>query len=327
VRYNGANSQYQITGQAGGTWYYRVRASNAAGYGAWSNSESVSVIPAAPVLQAIDNPDRDGEYLVDWNSATGATSYHLEEDDNPDFISPTVLYTGGDSQYQVSEQEIGRWYYRVRAGNAGGDSPWSNTQVVGVAPAAPVLNSIDNPEGDGEYLVDWDEVAEATSYVLEEDDNPDFTSPVMRYTGTGSQYQAHGQESGLWYYRVQAIAAGGGGLWSNIEMVGVVPAAPVLLPIGAPDGDRSYLVEWMDVSGATGYKLEEDDTPDFSSPITRYEGPVTQIEVAGQPAGTWYYRVRAYNSAGNGPWSATQSAALSFRVLLPLLLRASGGGQ
>jgi hypothetical protein len=82
----------------------------------------------------------------------------------------------------------------------------------------------------------------------------------------------------------------------------------------------------MDVSGATGYELEEDDNPDFSSATTRYEGPATQIEVVGQPGGRWYYRVRAYNSVGNGAWSATQSVALPFRVWLPLLLRASAGG-
>ena len=57
------------------------------------------------------------EYLVDWSDVTGAASYWVEEDDNAAFSSPTVRYSGVDSQFQVSAQGTGLWYYRVRAIN------------------------------------------------------------------------------------------------------------------------------------------------------------------------------------------------------------------
>ena len=98
----------------------------------WSNTEWVGVIPAAPILAAIENEDGNGWYLVDWADVTGATSYELQEDDNPDFTSPTVRYNGPNSQYDVYGQDIGQWYYRVRASNAGGDSPWSSAEWVDV---------------------------------------------------------------------------------------------------------------------------------------------------------------------------------------------------
>jgi hypothetical protein len=94
----------------------------------------VSVIPNAPVLSPIDNPDNNGHFLVDWSDVLGSANYRLEEDDNESFSSPTVRYEGAVSQYQVISQPAGTWYYRVLASNAGGDSPWSNTQSVVVIP-------------------------------------------------------------------------------------------------------------------------------------------------------------------------------------------------
>jgi len=331
ILYCGASSRYQVYGQRTGRWYYRVRASNAGGNGPWSNIESVGVVPAAPVLADIENDDADGEYLVDWSDVAGATSYWVEEDDNPTFHSPIVRYNGVDSQFLVSGQGTGVWYYRVRAVNAGGDGPWSNSEFVTVGPAGPVLYDINNPDGDGEYVVDWSDVTGATSYQLEEDDNCEFSSPTVRYAGTNSQYHVTGQEPGLWFYRVRAYNADGPGLWSNMRWAGVLPAAPILPKIVNDDGDAAYLVDWSDVTGATYYELQEDDNPDFTSPTVRYVGLNSQYQVYGQGAGLWYYRVRVTNAAGEGPWSSIEpvevkySVVLPYRIYLPVLLNSAGG--
>ena len=221
VRYTGPNSQFHIYGQESGTWYYRVLAINDYGESPWSNIESVSVIPAAPVLDPISNPDGDGEYIVDWNDVTGAMSYTLEEDNNSEFTSPTVIYIGVESQYQVSGQQGGFWYYRVLASNPAGDSPWSNIESVGVIPTAPELLAISNPDGDGDYLVDWTDVTSVTGYILEEDDNPSFDFPVIRYQGVDTEFEVLGQQDGVWYYRVRAYNAVGNSPWSNTQTVHV----------------------------------------------------------------------------------------------------------
>ena len=206
------------------------------------------------------------------------------------------------------------------------DSLWSNIESVNVAPASPVLFPISNPDGNGDYLVHWSDVTGATSYRLEEDDNPAFTTPTARYTGESSEFQIYGQEPGTWYYRVRASNAFGDSSWSNIEVVGVTPTAPVLLPISNPDGNGRYLVDWTGVTGATGYELEEDDNAGFDSPVSRYEGTDTQFEVTGQQVGVWHYRVRAYNSAGYGSWSEPQIVTVwvpSYQVYLPVVMRGS----
>jgi hypothetical protein len=270
----------------------------------------VNVLPAAPELLPISNPDGDGAYLVDWGDVERATTYELQESADPAFGAHTVRYNGGNSEFSVSGQQGGVWYYRVRASNAGGDGPWSNVESVGVIPDAPVLEPISNADGDGEYLVDWNDATGAASYELEADDNSEFSSPELVYDGANSQFQVSGQPTGRWYYRVRAGNTAGQSPWSNTESVGVVPDAPVLEPIENSDGDGAYLVAWNAVTGATRYRLEEDDNPEFESPTLRYAGVGTQFQVDIQPSGRWYYRVRASNLGGDSAWSNTESAGV-----------------
>jgi C1A family cysteine protease len=91
-------------------------------------------IPDVPVLHGISNPDGDGNYTVSWSPAARATSYTLEEDDNPAFSSPTTRYTGSGTSWTASSKPLGTYYYRVRASNSWGNSGWSNVESVSVQP-------------------------------------------------------------------------------------------------------------------------------------------------------------------------------------------------
>jgi len=177
--------------------------------------------PPVPVLQPIENPDGDGSYLVQWSQVPDAETYSLQESGTPDFAEPITRYAGPDLQVQVTDQPAGTWYYRVRASNSVGDSPWSAAQSTIVLPTPPELFPIDNPDADGDYLVDWSEVTSALTYTLEEDSTSGFPLPVVRYSGPDSQLLATGQPTGTWYYRVRASAAPGFGPWSNTESVQV----------------------------------------------------------------------------------------------------------
>jgi hypothetical protein len=121
--------QYNVTGQAGGTWHYRVRAYNWAGDSPWSGIRSTTVDPAPlepPEGLTIDNDDRNEVYLIDWNDVpTSPVTYTLEESRDRYFSNPAVVSTTNESEYHVTEQPGGTWYYRVRAAGAYGRSPWS----------------------------------------------------------------------------------------------------------------------------------------------------------------------------------------------------------
>jgi hypothetical protein len=226
--YTGPNTCFQVTGRTGGAWYYRVRAASSAGDSPWSDPQQVQVAPAAPALNPIDNTDGDGEYLVDWSDVSGAALYILHEDDNPDFTTPTEAYGGAASEHLVSGQTAGTWYYRVRGVAEPCQGPWSAVQSTTVSappPQAPTLSPISNADGDGSYLIDWSDVAGATNYSLEEDDNAAFASPTTRYSGANSQYGVTGQATGTWHYRVKASNANGDSAWSSGQSVTVQTSA------------------------------------------------------------------------------------------------------
>jgi len=150
VRYEGLDKQYRVTGQPGGTWYYRALAYNTAGDGAWSVTRSTTVYSGSlsrPILYSIDNSDGDGQYLVNWSSVSGATSYTLEESLGPYFDDPMTYYPGPATQFNVSGKSGGTWYYRVRALGSGGSSPWSDAQSANVTAWVYLPFVVDNFSG------------------------------------------------------------------------------------------------------------------------------------------------------------------------------------
>jgi len=150
VNSNTITCDFDLTGAATGQWNVVVTNLDAQS-GMLSNGFTVSApgggetfiylplvmrnwppVPDTPVLNAISNPDGDGNYTVSWNVANRADTYTLHEDDNASFSSPTTRYTGSGTSWNASDKPAGTHYYRVRATNSWGDSGWSNTQSVSV---------------------------------------------------------------------------------------------------------------------------------------------------------------------------------------------------
>jgi len=104
--------RYPVPGVRAGdrTVYYRC-GPPAPGEQRVSSSKTAGVIPPAPQLLAIDNPEKDGEYLVDWGDVP-APRVHAPGGRHSAFDSPTVRYnapTPSSSHYPGA----GRLYYRA----------------------------------------------------------------------------------------------------------------------------------------------------------------------------------------------------------------------
>jgi hypothetical protein len=104
-------------------------------------------IPDVPVLSAINNPDGDGNYTVNWGSVDLADTYTLQEDDSAAFSNPTTRYTGSGTSWDATGKAPGTYHYRVKASNAWGDSGWSNVESITV----PVPELEPCPAGTIEY--------------------------------------------------------------------------------------------------------------------------------------------------------------------------------
>ncbi len=64
TRYSGSSTSYSVSGQANGTWYYRVQGCNGYGCGAWSNTKSTVVSPGG--WQTIVSTDFEGTFPGSW---------------------------------------------------------------------------------------------------------------------------------------------------------------------------------------------------------------------------------------------------------------------
>jgi subtilisin family serine protease len=295
------------------------------GYGrinAWAAVQGITP-PSVPTLYAIQNTGGQDDFVVKWTAVSGATSYSLEENADPSFLQVGSMFSVTVPQYQVTNKEPGTtWYYRVRANNAQGNSAWSNVESTTVAPAAPVLEAIENTGNEDEYVVQWSATTGAISYTLGESNGSSCKSPTIRYKGAALQYQVTGQRGGTWYYCVRASNAGGdSGLSAVVSTTVTMPALepPKMAPIDNAGGDNAYVVEWSPVpTSPITYTLEQSGNPYFVGPTVVYSGTAVTHTVEGQPAGTWYYRVRAFGQDGKSPWSESESVTVGVAIFLPL---------
>jgi len=270
--------------------------------------------PPVPTLNNISNSDGDGNYTVSWSSSENATRYELQE--RYESNSWSLIYNGSNRQVNRSNRSPGLWDYRVRACHSGGCGNWSSIKNTTVKPEVPTLDPIDNPDGDGTYIVDWSDETAATSYDLQRQYEGGNWDTI--YTGATSQYSESGRGPGEWCYRVRASNAGGDSGWSNIRCTTVKPNAPTLNEIVNDNYAADYTVSWTSSTAADTYTLEEDDNPSFNSPVERCTTSNTQCSVTDQEKGIWYYRVRASNAGGDSGWSNEVSTAVgTFFSLAP----------
>lgn len=218
--FDGSATSKAFSNQAAGTYYYRVAAANDAGMSSFSAVKSVTVTttpvptpPATPTLKTITATN--GNYIVSWNSVTGATRYILQQSLTAAFGSPTVVFDGSGTSKQFTNQSPGTYYYRVAAANSAGTSAYSGIKSVTIAVtpptplAAPTLSATASA-----CTLQWNTVSGATNYILQEStDNFVTTNELQR--GSNTSYSLANHATGIFNYRVKAINATADGTWSN----------------------------------------------------------------------------------------------------------------
>ena len=183
-----------------------------------AGSTSVTA-PAAPTgLTA--TAASSSEIDLSWAASSGATSYKVER--SPDQATWTEIATGVTS---TTFQNTGlaastTYYYRVRATNSAGDSPYSNTASATTAapsvqpPAAPT-NLAATTVSFNKIDLSWAGAPGATSYKIERSTNGGAFVQIA--TGVaGTAYRDSGLSPNTTYtYRVRATNAGGDSAYSN----------------------------------------------------------------------------------------------------------------
>ncbi len=139
------------------TYYYRIRAANAAGASSYSATATVAtngggtVAPAAPSgLTAVGASS--SEISLNWiDNSNSELSFRIERSTSAAFTSPTVLVADSEATtyYDWGLTAGVIYYYRVRAENTAGVSAYSNTATSTTGSLASPLRLAATPVGVG----------------------------------------------------------------------------------------------------------------------------------------------------------------------------------
>ena len=102
----------------------------------------------------------------------------------------------------------------------------------------PTLNDPGKLNNDGNFTIDWSTSFRATEYILEEDNDNSFHTPMKIYNGSDLNYTIFDRKDDYYYYRIKARNNYTQSKWSNIEYIEVdrKPKAPSNLTITQING-------------------------------------------------------------------------------------------
>jgi hypothetical protein len=333
----------QVNNLIGNTHYYwRVRATNSAGTSDWSaiwNFRTTSATPDPPVLLAPANQAQNisTNPSVSWNATTGATTYNLQVSTNSAFTSPIVNLTGltATSRQLLALSNNSTFYWRVSATNQAGTGSWSmvwtfSTPTTTPPPPAPVLitpannavNQVLNP------IFSWNPSMGAVSYVLHVSTDVDFSTLVFNQSGilnTSLQVNNGLIANTRYYWKVRATGSLGSSTWSGVWTFTTMQTAPAPNLISPANNAINIIanptLSWIATAGASSYTLQVATTNTFTTGMFTNQSNLTATSrvVNGlAPGQTYYWRVRADNSAGASAWSSIWSFQVQALVVIPL---------
>ena len=304
---------------AGQTHTYAVKARNAAGLSPLSDTVTVTVPPAAPNLTGTPLTP-EGQVMLVWQdpSDDSITGYQILRGPDADSLAVIEEDTGSSATiYTDTSPPAGQTHtYAVKARNAAGLSPLSDTVTVTVPPAAPNLTGTPlTPEG--QVMLVWQDPSDdsITGYQILRGPDADSLAVIEEDTGSSATiYTDTSPPAGQTHtYAVKARNAAGLSPLSDTVTVTVPPAAPNLTgtPL-TPEGQ--VMLVWQDPSddSITGYQILRGPDADSLAVIEEDTGSSATIYTdTSPPAGqTHTYAVKARNAAGLSPLSNTVTATM-----------------
>jgi hypothetical protein len=210
----------------GQTYYWRVRCGHAADTSDWSNSWYFTTLYQLTTPVVLSSPVNTATGLsspvsLSWQTYAGAVFYEVQYDNNPSFTAPVTGTTVSTSQATAALAVGTTYYWKVRANNGSGYSPWSSVwsfSTVGLG--VPVLLSPTNG-ATGQLTtglsIDWTDVSAATFYEYEYGTDILFVSPApVAGTNTVSEASISGlSDNTTYYWRVRSSDGSNYSAWSS----------------------------------------------------------------------------------------------------------------
>ena len=255
-------------------------------------------VPSAPVVK-IGNSAASGKPQLTWRAMYGATSYRIYRSTSRG-SGYSLLGTTTATSYTNTGAKAGTtYYYRVKACNDAGLSPYSNVvsgqaKSVTPKPSAPVVK-IGNSASSGKPMLTWNAVSGATSYKVYRATSQNGTYSLLG-TVTTTSYTNTGAKAGVtYYYKVKAVNSAGESAYSNV-VSGKTTVTTLTMGHSATSGKPQ--LTWKAVSGAASYRVYRATTKNGAYTVINTTKALTYTNVGAALGTTYYYKVEALNAAG-----------------------------
>lgn len=316
-------SQYTLPSPlSDGLYYWRVRVRDNAGNENFSDTWNF-ILDTIPSEAPTGISPEDGLTLADntpvfkWYTVLGASRYHLQVDNDPDFGSP--IYDNSQLTENIDNFDLhpenslpdGVWYWRVSSLDPVGNAEWSPTYVfhVDTSPPAEAPTLLSPPDN---YFTNlrrpvfrWTAVSDPSgvTYTLEISNDASFSLNVQTIEGiSDNQYSLPSAlEDNTYFWRVRAVdSLGHMGPFSSSRSFTVdthVDKPSLLAPAnGSILSDPRVEFTWTPVTEELGavFTLEISAFSDFRTLARKISGLKTSnyTLLDELSEGTWYWRVR-----------------------------------
>jgi hypothetical protein len=255
------------------------------------------------------------------SASAGAARYQFQYDNNSNFASPT--FTSAElAVLSLTPPSItpGAYSWRVRAKDAAGNwSAWSAARAITVQPGVPLAPALIAPvnalvTNDTTPTFTWNAVTYGNTYQFVISNTTTFVVKLRSFTGAAGilSYTSTALPAGTYYWHARAVNVKSvAGPWSAVRSFTIdltPPAAPVLSkPATGAQVTGTPAFTWLAAATAVSYQFQYDDSAGFASPnYTSAELTTLTLTPPAMPAGSYSWRVRAKDAAGN--WSAWSTA-------------------
>jgi predicted phage tail protein len=208
------------------TYYFRVRATSAAGPSAYATAAPIAVpaVPTAPDAIATAVLPGGLSVRVTWNDRSNNEGiFQLQRATDSAFTAGVVTQSLAANTTTFDDTGLAAgttYFYRVRAVNAGGASPYSATASRATQAALGTPSGVTATRtAAGQIRIDWvDNASLETGFEIQRSTNSFFIGTT---TTTAAANATTSLITGLtagttYYFRVRAINASGTGSWSTV---------------------------------------------------------------------------------------------------------------
>ncbi|MDI6787690.1 MAG: fibronectin type III domain-containing protein, partial [Planctomycetota bacterium] len=279
-------------------------------------------------LAWVDNSTDEDGFKIERKEGIGGTYIQIDT-----VISDTTAYTSTGLSPNT------RYYFRVRAYNSATHSAYCVETYATTLPLPPLAPGLLTAIAVSQSRIDlsWTDMSNnEEGFRIERKEGASGTYAEIAMVSAG--VTSYSNTSGLspnttYWYKVRAYNAGGDGDYSNETSATTLPLAP-----GAPSSliattVSAYRIDlsWSDNSdNELGFKIERKTSGGTYVEIDSVSAGVTSYAntVGLAPATRYYYRVRAYNTGGNGVYSnETNDTTLPLPPTAPSSLTATAVSQ